>query len=327
MYESFDVKDKKILFELDRNARQTDSEIAKKVGVSKQVANYRIHRLLKNNIINNFYSFINVGKLGLETYYVFFQLEGINKEEEQKLLEKLEKLSYVGWLVSSVGRWDVVLLLFADSISMFDKLLTNILNICGNHLHEYTFTTMLTAEHISYKFLSDDDTFNSVKQTEKTTKINLGETEKKILSAISNDARKSVVDISREKNIPIHKVTYSLKNMMRKEIIEGFKPKINVHKLNYQWHLLLIQFQPSHSKRKKEFISFCKQHDKVYYVTNTIGSYNIMLDVFVKSPEQFKEVLLELKDKFSNLIKLYESVVIFDEFKINYYPEELLRTI
>ena len=40
-----DEKDRKLLLELDNNARQTDSKIAKRIGVSKQVVNYRIQKL------------------------------------------------------------------------------------------------------------------------------------------------------------------------------------------------------------------------------------------------------------------------------------------
>lgn len=99
-----DEKDRKILVELDKNARQTDSEISKKVGTSKQVVNYRIKNLLEEGIITNFYTIINVGKLGLNSYYVFLQFENINKEQEKNLLKRINFLDYVGWLVSGTGR-------------------------------------------------------------------------------------------------------------------------------------------------------------------------------------------------------------------------------
>jgi hypothetical protein len=44
-----------------------------------------------------------------------------------------------------------------------------------------------------------------------------------------------------------------------------------------------------------------------------------MLDIHVKSTEEFKKVLSELKEKFPDVIKLYESIVIFEEFKIDYF--------
>lgn len=83
-----DEKDRKILEELDNNSRQTDSQIAKKVGLSKQVVNYRISQMIKNKIILNFYTIINTGMFGMDSFYVFLNLEYINKEQEKKLLEK-----------------------------------------------------------------------------------------------------------------------------------------------------------------------------------------------------------------------------------------------
>ncbi len=319
-----DERDRKILVELDKNSRQTDSEIAKKLGISKQVTNYRIQKIVENRIISNFYTIIDVGSLGLNSYYVFLQLEKIDKNEEKELLEKINSLDYVGWLVSGTGRWDAVALIYADSISTFDKLLSEIINLCGDHLHEYNFTTLISAEHISYKFLAEMGNLHSAKQTEKMKEVNLDEIDKKILGAIVQNARLSIMGISHLIKAPPHVVNYHLKRLIKLKIIEGFRPKIDVNKLGYQWHLLLIQIRNATEARKKEFVHFCKQHKKVYYVTNTVGLYNLMLDIHVSGVEEFKEVLLELKSKFSDVIRLYESMIIFEEYKINYFPKRLL---
>jgi len=319
-----DVKDRKILAELDKNARLSDSEVAKKVGVSKQVANYRIKRLLEEGIILDFYTIVNTGKLGLNSYYVFLQFENINKQQEKVLLEKIKNLDFVGWLVSGTGRWDAIVLIYAKDIETFDKLLNNLINLCGNHLHEYNFTILIKGEHISYKFISSEN-IKSIHQTEKVETIALDKIDKKILYSISHNARASIVELSEFVKIPLHVISYHLKNLIKRGVIEGFKPKINVNKLGYQWHVLFIQFQKTNETRKKEFIEFCKSHKKIYYVTNTLGEYNLMLDIHVKNTEEFKDVLLELKEKFSDVIKLYESIILFDEYKIDYFPKELIN--
>ena len=76
--ELIDERDRKILKELEEDARQTDSAIAKKIHLSKQVTNYRIQKMIESGVISNFYTVVNVGNLGLSTYYVFLQLEKIN---------------------------------------------------------------------------------------------------------------------------------------------------------------------------------------------------------------------------------------------------------
>lgn len=71
-------------------------------------------------------------------------------------------------------------------------------------------------------------------------------------------------------------------------------------------------------------MDFCNNHKKIYYITNCLGLYNAMLDVHVKGVEEFKEVLLDLKENFSDIIKIYESIIIFDEYKISYFPAKLI---
>ncbi len=318
-----DKKDEKILVELDKDARQADSEIAKRLSTSKQVVNYRIQKLIENKIISNFYTIVNSGLLGLNSYYIFIQLEKLNKEQESRLLNKINSLTYVGWLVSGTGRWDAIILAYADSINTFDKRLSEIINICGENLHEYNFTTLIDAEHMGYRFLIEAKSL-SVKQTEKLNMIKLDEIDKRILEVISQNARSSITEIARLIKLEVHLVNYHLKNLIKEKVIVGFKPKININKLGYQWYLLLIQLQRLDEKRRKEFLQFCKQYKKIYYVTNTVGLYNIMLDIHVKSAEEFKEVLLDLKDKFSDIIKTYETMVIFDEYKISYVSKDLI---
>jgi DNA-binding Lrp family transcriptional regulator len=319
-----DEKDRKILIELDKDSRQADSEIAKKVGLSKQVVNYRIQKLMEGGIINNFYTIVNTGRLGLNSHYVFIQLEKINKEKEKSLVQRLEKLSYVGWLVSGTGRWDLVLSVYAISISNFDESLSEIISICGEHLHEYNFTTLISAEHLKYRFLGETRDISSAKQEEKQKAVVLDKEDVQILKEISQNARENVVKIGELSSLRPHIVSYHLKKLIKEGVIEGFKPKLDINKLGLQWHLLLVQFQSADEIRKKKFIEFCKTHKKIYYVTNTLGEYNLMLDIHVLNSEEFKGVLFDLKENFADLIKTYESIIIFDEYKIDYFPENLI---
>ena len=151
--EIIDERDRKILKELEENARQTDSAIAKKIHLSKQVTNYRIQKMIESGIINNFYTVVNVGNLGLSTYYVFLQLEKINKEEGRRLIKKINSLDSIGWLVSCIGKWDIILNINEDSILNFEKTLNQIIKICGKYLYEHKFTILSEAEHLGYKFI------------------------------------------------------------------------------------------------------------------------------------------------------------------------------
>ena len=75
-----DLLDKKILFELDKNARIPTTQLAKKLNISRETCKYRIANLVKNNVIAKFSTIINPNKLGYKMYKIHLQLTNIGEE-------------------------------------------------------------------------------------------------------------------------------------------------------------------------------------------------------------------------------------------------------
>ena len=315
--------DTKILAALDQDARSPESVIGKKVGVSKQVVRYRLKKLQESGIIENYYTMIDVGKLGFDSYYVFIQWAGLNSKQESDLYQVLAKLPYVSWLITGIGRWDTVILLCARSIAEFNAQLIELKSLCKTHIHDFTFTTLLQAEHISYKFLKTK-TEKPLKTTSKNKLYSLDQKDQAILKRINHEARMPVTEIAKSIGQQVYNVHYRLSQLKKKNIIQGFKPKINIQRLGMQWHLLLISFKTVQEERTKAFINYCKLHKNVYYITNTVGKYNCMIDIHVKSTEEFREFLFDMKNAFEDVILLYESIVVFEELLISYLPQIVL---
>ena len=77
MPNELDLKDRKILYELDINSRQSNSEIAKKTGLSKQVVGLRIKKLVETGVVSSFYTVIDISKLGFTIHKNFLRLQNL----------------------------------------------------------------------------------------------------------------------------------------------------------------------------------------------------------------------------------------------------------
>ncbi len=84
-----DLKDKRILYQLDLNARQTNTQIAKKVGLSKDVVNYRIKSLEKEGIITGYYTIIDTSKVGYFSFRVYLKLIDSTPVKEEEIINFL----------------------------------------------------------------------------------------------------------------------------------------------------------------------------------------------------------------------------------------------
>src|SRR3989338_9168493 len=102
-----DLKDRKILFELDVDARQSLAEIGKKVGLSKEVVNYRINRLMEQGIIKGFYARIDASRVGFAVFRTFLRLQDITPEKEKEMIDYIVAKKPIGWCITVQGNWDI----------------------------------------------------------------------------------------------------------------------------------------------------------------------------------------------------------------------------
>ena len=115
-------KDWKILRELDMDARQSSSKIAKKLKLSPEVVNYRIKKLEVNNIITHYQLIVNLSKLDIFQFKICLSLQHLQSSKLNDIIEKLKNNQSVKWVVSCNGNWDLIISLETDSIEDMDIL-------------------------------------------------------------------------------------------------------------------------------------------------------------------------------------------------------------
>ena len=123
-----DLKDKKILTLLDSNARLSNSQIARKVKLSKPAVEYRLQRMNKNKIIFNHYAVINFTKLGYSQYKIYFNLQDTTLEQEKLIINYWVKDKNSVWVAQVRGRWDLAVSVLAKSNFEFGQVLRAFMN-------------------------------------------------------------------------------------------------------------------------------------------------------------------------------------------------------
>jgi DNA-binding Lrp family transcriptional regulator len=122
-----DEKDKKIIEQLQLNARQTISEIAKKSRLPRDVVKYRIKRLEQNNLIRQYHAFVNPALLGYPLYvYVGFALLNIKPQEEEIFINFLKSHRQIIYVAKNSGKWDFSIGVCAKDYADFDSILKEI---------------------------------------------------------------------------------------------------------------------------------------------------------------------------------------------------------
>jgi len=322
-----DVKDKKILFELSKNARVPLTKISKSVRLSRDSVNYRINQMKKNKIILNPLPVIDINKIGYTSFHIFLKLRNITESIEKEIIKKIISLDYIRAILKFHGGYDFEIALVAKNVKEFDDYLTEILNKIGNYIDDYDI--LIVSKELRFgsfpnSFLKEIDKKNFAKPHDKREKENLDKKDYEIVNVLKNSADLSLLKISEKVKLSPDAVSYRLKNM-EKWLIKSYIPKVNYQKIGYKIYTLLANITPINDEKERKIENFLKQDENVLWAVKTIGKYNIIVYICVENEQDLHLTLNGLRNNFGENLVHYETLLAFEEYKYTYVPDCIFR--
>tara|TARA_Y100000310_G_scaffold337764_1_gene425692 strand:+ start:705 stop:1691 length:987 start_codon:yes stop_codon:yes gene_type:complete len=317
-----DQKNKKILIELEKDARQSNKQIAKKVGVNTDLVRYRINKLQEDGVIGWFLTFVNFARIGYTDYGIYITTQKLTKEKEKEFTDYFLNHKRISYLAKLGGKCDFVIGILASDILDFQDVLSGIMDKYGNYISNRDIAIRLHLFHFSKAYLLNKKEsagqmphFGGKVQVEKIDKL-----DQQILSELATNARINVVDLAQKIKTPASTITLRIKKLKERNIIEGFFTVIRCQSYNYQNYLIHASLKNLTKQNENKFYGFCKQHPNITYLIKTVGKWDYEISVEVPDQQKFQEVLTELREQFSEIILNMESVILFKDLKYNLYP-------
>jgi DNA-binding Lrp family transcriptional regulator len=318
-------KEKKILKELDIDARQSASEIGNKLKMSKQVVNYHIDNMIEKGFIKEFITYVDTQKIGYTFYNILVKLKYTPNNEKDKIVNRLKAIPNVVWLSSFRGEWQMIVSILAKDVGEFSMYLDEVLTALKGKLLDYSFFIVISASQLGYKNIhsSAKGSYNYHAKVGHKDLANLSENDFKVLKILANNAKISNVDLARKAQITLEQVRYSLKKLEKEKVVQGYKPLVNVAKLGYLWDVMFFRLKTATEEQKEEMIVFLKTLPEVFYVVRGVGNCNLMVEFQTKTLEEFEKVKDLITTKFSHLIADEKTVQLTEEHKCTYFPGSL----
>jgi DNA-binding Lrp family transcriptional regulator len=308
-----DKKDRQLLFELDRNARQPISVIAKKIGVSKQVAKYRLDRLTEQGVILGYDTWVRAERFGFINFKISLQFSDVSAEKEKEIIDYFKNHPHVTWLVSSDGRWDVMMQVTYSDVFLFDQFLKKMTAKYGQNIREKEVEIYTRLMRFDLKYLADEIPPQKLVGDEPVEVIKFDKIDVKILLALTENARTPVIELARKLNLSVNTIKTRIKSLVEKKAILGFRVRQDYTLLGYTYYSLMIKLQNMVGEKEKKMIEFCSNHPNVLVLYAGIGLTDLALQIQVKSSQEFHEILRALRNKFGHYIKQYEILIMTKE--------------
>jgi DNA-binding Lrp family transcriptional regulator len=307
-----DKIDKRILFELDKNARIPDTQLAKLVGRSKESVRYRIKRLEDLGVILGFSSWIDLSKIGFISAKIYLNLANDPKKKKE-LLDYVKQDKRLFWLGVAEGAWNVGLTYFVKSNREFFDL-KNELFSKFKELILKSDTGVLVDVNISHKTFLHNSPNQWKTLFADLEDYKLEEIEKEVLKELHNNSRVHVVDIAVNNKSTVDIVRNRIKKLEEKGIIAGYFAKIDFSKINYEFFKTFLYFKNLTNEDETRLLNYCKLNKKIINLVRQISPWDIELEVMCESYKEYNNVLSSLSEEFSSIISKTETAIMGENY-------------
>lgn len=307
-----DKIDKRILFELDRNARIPETKLAKIVGRSKESIRYRMKQLQEKDIIHGFTTWIDPTKLGYQSAKIYLALAN-KPPEKQKFIEYVKKDKRLLWLGIAEGAWNAGLTFFVKSNLEFFDLKNDLFSrfkdlILESHtaalvnvnIHDKTFLYPSEGKwHILFDHLEN---------------YQLEEIEKNILKELFLNARINIVDIARKHHSTVDIIRNRVKRLEERKIIFRYTLRLNFNKLGYEFYKTFLYFKNLTKPDEQKLMEYTRRNHHIIHLIKQISPWDIELESMCENYQEYNSMIGELTREFSTIIQKVETAIMSEDY-------------
>jgi len=315
-----DKKDRELIRILDINSRTTNSEISKRVGISKQLVAYRIEKLCDNGVIEKFYTIINGVKLGYLYFRVYLKFQGLTSETELQLTDAFVRCKFTTWVVKCRGSWNLVVSIYATDTDEFVRTYQEIVepfqkNILAKKVVLVQNVLFSTRDYLSGSEGSVDSIYGGISEKQIIDKI-----DHLILKELSRNSRSKLIHLAKIADANVETVKAHIRNMEKSGIIRAHKLTLGYSKLGILFYIIPINLSNASEAARKKIQNYCKSHPNIVYLVNIIGDHDIDLEIEVENQSQLDSLIQDLTNKFHDIIRDVDPIQIVQQKKLDFYP-------
>src|SRR3989344_9656414 len=248
--------DARIIYELNWDARQSYSELSKKLHVSKQVVRYRIKNLEKQGILISYHAVIDWRKLGYNALRIYVKWQDITLEKEKEVYTHIKKDPLFMWSIRFEGEIDIAFYVWIKEIPEFSKKWFAFISKYKKYIQNYEIYESVDMVHYPMKFLVDKPEISELVMG-REKEVDYDELDYEILKIVTTNGQTPITEIAKKIKRTPKAALYRLKKLEKKKIIMGYYALIDETKLGYVFYK--IDFYLNDMTRLKEMNEYAKQ--------------------------------------------------------------------
>lgn len=314
---NLNIKDRKIIYELDKNSRQTLNEIARKVKLSKDIINYRIRKLEKEGYILGYQTLIDFTKIGYTAIRFYISLINTSPKKENEIISYLTKNPKIFLVSETEGYTNISIGILVKEIYEIKEFQKEFEQKFKPNIKEIKVGIYMDLYHFNRDYLVGKTTStDKILAVNSNKKIKTDKKDIEILKLLSKNSRIPIIEIASKLKMNANTIAARIKSLEKNKIILGYKIIFGFNKINYNY--IKVDLTLNDTSKEKEILQFCENHNNIIYMLWAVGGADAELFFEIESIEKFLEVMKEMRVKFKEIIEWKYSI--FTKYhKFNYF--------
>jgi DNA-binding Lrp family transcriptional regulator len=321
--DKIDVKDRKILYELDQDARQSLTQVGKKVGLKKDVVSYRIKRMQDEGIITNFWTAINTFKLGYRVFRIYINFQYVNAQIKEKIVQHFISHRNVWAVLSLKAEIDFDVVVWVKDIYEFYQFWNSTLDEFEDYFARYIISVYVEAFNYKKSYLLPDQSEQGERLLYRTTcsgkPVEIDKIDYELLDELAVNARIPLIDLAEKLSCSSQTVNYRLRSLIQNGVIKAFRVNVNLSELGLQHYKLEIYLKDH--KQRNAIWNYLKEKPYCDTLNVAIGWCDLEFEVIVENVERLGKIMEEIDAKFPHTIKKQGFWIIDNVHKERWLPE------
>ncbi|MBI5158920.1 Lrp/AsnC family transcriptional regulator [Candidatus Micrarchaeota archaeon] len=317
-----DSVDKKILCELDADARVPVTSIASRLKLSPQVVSYRLRSLLSRGVVSSFVPLVDYKKAGYTYYTVYYSTRNLSQRMTDKIKSFLLSHPNIVTVMQTDGVWDISLgIIVHDPLGLYE-VLKDISTNYGEYISAKTILTHIGARYYGREYLlggvEREEDGNPHVTGGKLGSYSLDEEDVSLIRALKDDARASTLKLVGRMKSTVDIVRYRMKKLEKNNLIVGytFIPGKNYP---FYFYRILMGLHRMDKQREAALHSFFAQHPNVLRTISMFGVYDLAVDVEIDE-RAFRQFTMDFRSKFGDVIFTYDTLRVYKIAKFGFFP-------
>jgi Lrp/AsnC family leucine-responsive transcriptional regulator len=322
--DKLDIIDRRILYQLDLNSRQSFTQIGKKVRLRKNLVAYRIKRMQQEGIITGFWTLIDSYKLGYIVFRFYVVFQYVTPSIKKEIITYLVKDKRT-WVVESIiGKYDLGVFVWVKDVREFYSFWEKFLDAYGDYFAERVFSIYVQGFSYPCRYLiSEHSDEKSGNVDEKIcgggSKVDIDEYDFRLLNLLAENTRMLLVDLAGELHSSTQMVHQRLQKLLKNDVIQAFRVGLDISQLGLKPFKVDVYFHER--THRQQILEFIKRDPHLVFIGTSAGSSDLELEFDLKDSDDIYRIMELIKQKFPNAVRKYEYFSIEKSHKLRFLPE------